>query len=406
MSSLFTDIVHGRGIPALILLAALLFTVRSAPVWADELTLAPSLTLQEQYSDNIFLATEHATGDFISNLSPSLSVFDKAERHDESLTAGVTRVDYLNHTANDSFDYILQGAGNYLASPRLSLSGGATYQRDSRFGSIDPASGLATNSVIIHQSYQFGEKYLVNEFCSAGLDYQRSQDNYLGSGYFDTVVQQGTAQLTVDLSRFRAKTSLMPRISFNRDQTDQSRVDNLSTTIGGATDLSELWHLAANLGAQSVRSRFQQLNSSGAPLGWGESENAGWLGNLSLSYAGERLSGGVSLIHDLTTASGRSGATQRTAASVSVSKRFTRKLSGNLAVSYSWNKADPGEFSGSTTDQTSHNANCLLRYELSDDLALEGSYNNTGVDDHQNRTQANQNVFMLRLSWRHPMFIK
>jgi len=188
-----------------------------------------------------------------------------------------------------------------------------------------------------------------------------------------------------------------------------SRVDDLSLSLGVKTDLSALWHLTAAAGGQTSRSRFQQVSAAGAPLGFGVSSETGWLANLSLGYGGEYLSGSLNLVHDLTTASGRSGATRRNSGSLSLSERFTRRLTGSLALSYSWNKAAADQFSGTGTDEVTRNLNALLHYDLSDDLknglALEGSYSNTGIDYRLAGNRADQNVFMLRLSWQRLMFM-
>ena len=407
MSSLCTDFRNPRrALPAPLLLAVLLLSLNPGPLRADELVWTPALAVQEAYNDNISLASGAGSGDFISTVSPSLALSDKAERHDASLAAGMDWLDYPRHSANNSIDYQLQGSGNYLAGPRLSFSGGAGYHKNSLLGTLDPASRLATNAVVGSQNYRAGGKYLITESLSAALDYQRSLDDYQSAGLLDTTVQQGSAQLNLDLSRIRPNTTLVPRLAFRRDETDVSRVDDLSGSLGVMADLSELWHLNLSAGGQGTRSRFETLSPTGSELGFGSSQSLGWLGNLSLSYGGEKISGALNLVRDLTTASGRSGATQQSGGSLSLAERFCRKFSGRLDGGYSFNKAKPDQFSAIGINEVSRNLTALLHYDLSDDLALEGSYRNTRIDYHEFGTRANQNIIMLRLAWQHPMFVK
>ncbi|OGU12257.1 MAG: hypothetical protein A2075_11440 [Geobacteraceae bacterium GWC2_58_44] len=397
---MFPDISAPKKLlPALFLLALL----APAPLKADELIVTPAFSVREEYNDNVFAQSSDRRRDFITTLSPVLTVSNRNERVSANLSGGVNSLHYLRNSSGSALGYFVRGTGSYTAAPRLSLSSDLGYLRDSSASSIDPATSLVVSSRSERQSYRLGGRYALSEMASSSVGLAYSRDDYDSQTYLDTWHYQGNAGIDYDPGSRLPRTKLGSLLTLRRDATDLSRVDSLSATLGVTRELSELWRLSLNGGARFTRSEFHGAGGAGRE----SHDESGGVGSLALAYSGEKLSGSLALSHDLNSASGRGGATKVTGANLTVAERFTRDLSGSLAAAYVWNRSDPNEFALQPIDERSRNLTGSLRYQIADapsELSLEArySYNNT-----QNRllgTEMVQNIFMLRLNWQYPMF--
>lgn len=407
MSSLFPDQLFLR-LRSILLPAAVALLVPLLPVkaGADEVKLTPSASVSQQYNDNIYLVQSRPTGDFLSNLTGSLALADRAELHGWSLSGQLSRLDYYHHPSDSGFNYSVQGTGSLIPTQRLSLGAAAGYRRDSYFGTVDPVTGLATNSEIEHQNYSGNAKYALTEKATGSLSYGFTRDHYLNPGYLDTDFQQAQGELDYDLRRWFPRTTQITRLTLSRNQTDLSRVDGLTGTVGIGYDLSPRARLTANVGGRGTWSNFDVLeNGSPVKAGTGSDTSGGWVGDISAFFTGVYFSGTLNFVHDLTSASGRAGATERTGGSLSLSERFTERLTGSAQAAWSWNKADRDQFSRTPVDELSRGLGCKLSYEVPDSYSLAVSYANTNIDYRLTGTTANQNVFMLTFSWLYPMYL-
>ena len=386
-------------LPALLLSA--LFC--SAPLHADELILTPSLSLGEEYNDNVYSSPTDRRSDFITTLSPALALNRRSERVDLGLSGGVSSHQYLRNSSSDALGFALKGAGNYTASERLSLATELGYTRDSNASSIDPSTSLVVSSRTYRQGYLLGGKYKVSELLNSSLGLSYARDDYDSASYLDTWHGVAKGGVEYDLGRILPRAVLASQLSFARSATDQTRVDNLSATLGFSKELHELWRGSLNGGGRLTRSEFRPAGGSGRT---GEDET-GVVGSFSLAYSGQKRSGSIALSHDLTPASGREGATQRTGGSLQLSERFSRKLTGNLGAGYAWNRARQNQFAGQSIDERTRNLSGSLSYQINDapsPLSLEARYSYYSTRYPLAGTRQNQNIIMLRLSWQHQMF--
>jgi hypothetical protein len=393
---LFPDFVQLVRPLALLLLLGL-FPV---PLFAGQTTITPSLSLREEYNDNIFAQISGKHADFLSTVSPALALTCSSEGASASLAGGVSELWYLHNSANDGQGYFVRGAGSYAATPRLALSTDLSGTRDSTASSIDPVTSLVTNSRSLHQNYRVGERYQLSELASSSLSLGYGRDDYDSSAYLSTRHYLGSSQLEYDLGRYFPRVKLSQVLNLSRDTTDVSRVDSLSATLGLSRDLSELWRFSLNGGGRFTHSRFRPAGSTV----WETHDEAGALGNLSLAYTGERFTAGFNLSQDLTSASGRSGSTQRTGVSLALSERITPRLSGSLGASYARNWSGKDQLGAGEINERYWNLGSSLRYDLGDspsDFALETSYNYNNTDYRLLGAQMNQNVVMVRLVWQH-----
>ena len=387
-----------RLLPVLVVLSLL-----PAPLFAAQDVITPSLSLQEQYNDNVFSLTSGRRGDFLSTISPALAASRSSESLSATLAGGVSELLYLRNSASDGLGYFVRGSGAYTPTPRLALSADLAGTRDANASSIDPVTSLVTSSRSLHQNYRLGEKYGVNQLVLSSLSLGYGRDDYDNKVYLSTRHYLGSAEVDYDLGRRFPGTSLVQVLSVSRDATDLSRVDSLSATLGILKNLNEIWRLSLSGGGRYTTSRSRVAGSPN----WGSHDEGGGVGNLSLAYSGARLSGSFTLSQDLSSAAGRSGSTQRTGGSLSLGEKFTPRLSGTLGAGYARNLSGRDQFGAGAIDERDLNLTGSLRYEFFDapsDLALEASYSYNNNDYRLLGTQMNQNIVMVRLVWQHASF--
>lgn len=375
------------------------------PVRGEELKLVPNVALQQEFNDNIFLATGNKKADLISTVTPKLDLQVRSEIGEASMTAGFNWLKYFDNSSLDAIDYFVQGNGGYRFSPRLSLTAGANYSRDSRPDSISTDTGLAVNSGSGRQNYQLSGTYALSEKTATTLSYAYGRQNYDSSRFLDTSTHFASAGIEQDVSRFLKETKVRATVSFSSDDTAPSSVDNYTATIGASTKLNEKWSISLNVGGRYTHSEFDVLQQSLDLQTFtiltetvrDKKDSVGWVGNLALSYSGEYINGALSFQRDVTPASGRAGATERTGVGANLGHQFTKDFSGNLSIGYSLNKGNQEEFAAPSIDERSLNVNGLLRYILTDHAAIEAGYRYAAIDYVQLNSRAEQNVFSIRL---------
>ncbi len=364
----------------------------------------PGLGIKEEYNDNVFLtATGAKKSDFITTLTPALDFSSATERGNFTLSGGVNQLVYARQRSLDATDFFARSGFTWRLEPRLAISAGTSYLRDSRPDRIDQDSGLALAIGSDRQNYQLSAVYALSEKSNTTLSYAYAQEIFDDSVRLNTRVHSATLSQDYDLDSYLRQTKFVGTLGYVRSLTDISLVDYYMSTVGLTGKIHELWSFSVNAGGDFIHSKFdeqtvtfpfQVVNSTVSSDSWG------WVGNVSLNYNGEKLSGGLTFTHDVTTASGRAGATERTGVSAGLKERFTHELSGNLSLGYSLNKTAQNQFSSQAIDETRLYVGCGLHYDFSDRVALEGSYRFTNIDyDYgASPSQARQNAFMLRLT--------
>ncbi|RII28156.1 MAG: hypothetical protein CXR30_13170 [Geobacter sp.] len=373
------------------------------PLMGEDLKLIPAVTLKEEINDNIFLAVGSRSTDFITTTTPSLDYSSASERRNIAISTGFNWLNYARNDVLNSVDYFVQSSFDYRFDPRLSVSAGAGYVRNSRPDRVDLDTGLALKTGSDRQTYQLSGNYAVSEKSTSTISYVYSREIYDNPGLLTTTVHNVSIAQDYDLDSYLRQAKLVGSFGYSRDLTNISQVDNYTGTVGLMKKYNEQWGISLNGGGRYTHSEFDvttlitpmQLVTSKA-----SSDGSGWIGNLSLNYSSERLNGALSLRHDITTASGRSGSTERTGISTNLSNRFTRELSGFFGLGYSWNRSDRNQFSAQLIDEKNLTVNCGLRYDISSYMSLEGNYRYNNIYYSQSSTQASQNVFMLRLTMR------
>lgn len=371
------------------------------PLMAEDLRLVPGLALKDEFNDNILLSSAARRSDFILTVTPSLEISRAAERHNLSLASGVNWLSYARNPSLDSLDYYVQGGGSYRFDPRLSFSVGGAYVRDSRPDRTDQ-NGLSLKSGSDRQNYQLSGNYAVTEKSTSTLSYAFSQDNFDNAGAVTNRVHSMTYAQDYDLDRYLRQAKWQVNCGYSLNLTDTSRVANYTLTTGITKKIHELWSVSLNAGGRFTHSEFDVtfVSPGGIVSSKVGDDDLGWVGNLALNYSGEKSNAALVANHDITTAAGRNGITERTGFSANLSERFTRELSGFMGLGFSWNRSSQNQFSSQAIDERNLMVTSGLRYDFSEYVSLEGSYRYNMIRYSQLSSQAIQNIFMVRLTLR------
>ena len=367
-------------------------------VWGNEFRLVPSISVKEEYNDNILFDTDGAKKDFITTISPSLEMVNNTEKLETDLLARLNRFDYADNREFSATDQLYDGKFRYHATPLFNISTEAGYVRDSQPDRDIVTSGIILSAVprnrinaSLSADYQFSEK------TAAVVSYVFGSDKYESTKYSDDLSHDVSAGLVYDLGQYFQRVKGRVNLGYSDYVFSDSRINSVMGTVGFSRDFSETGSIMMDGGIRHTRSEFSadqfQLNSDG----WG------WVGNVSLNYKGELGNGSLTYNRDITPASGLNGAVERNSLTLSTQYRMTYEFSILLSAGYYTNKSDAGQFSSQVIDQRTIDVNPGVRYEFSKNIYLESSYDYTAVDDLAANTTVNRNLLSIRLYIQHPI---
>ncbi len=416
---------------AVLYIILLISTFFIRPALADELKLVPSVTAKEEYNDNVFFSTSDRRSDFISTLTPGIELSDRSERFEADLLLRLNGIVYARTSELNAVDQDYRGSIGYMLSPLTKLSTAAGYIVDSQPDREILTTGLVIGPIKRHQQqYSLSVEHALTEKTSAALSYAYEQDDYDNNRFsnlryhdasltlshdLDWLMRTAKGSVTFDYAHYTSSVILVDSL------TSDSTVDNYSVTAGLSRAVSEVWSAQANFGGRYTVSKFRSWEFIGSiptivdgvpalvniysPIQQ-KSPVVGWVGQVALSYKGEKTEGSLSFNSDVQPASGQtSGTTIRTGLVASARRRFTYELSGNMSVGYYTNKSNPGAIAGQAIDQDTIILTPSVRYEFSTDMYMEASYQYVKVFNNISHTEADRNSVFVRFYIQHPFFM-
>jgi opacity protein-like surface antigen len=214
-----------------------------------------------------------------------------------------------------------------------------------------------------------------------------------------------------DLADWVPNTVGRMNLGYARYMAEDSLVDSFSWTLGAGHDFSERMRLSADAGVRYTISRFEVQGVEFVPppvffrivSEQREQSGLGGVLKLALSYRWERTNARLGFQHDLMTASGRDGPTERTGLTFDLEHRLTEKLWGKLNASFFLNRAEAEEFGTEQIDEQAFTLRPAVRWEISDKFSLEASYTYSRVHDLVDATATSRNLFSMRLTFGHDL---
>lgn len=403
--------------PVLWFIACLiLIPAASRQAMGDEFQLTPSITIKEEYNDNILYTSSDRKSDFISTIVPGLSLLEKTERLNVSLSGRAESRFYGSHSNLNDTDQYYEGSGKYAVTPRFSISGKAFYSDDTRPDRDLEESGLVMSSVRRwRQNYMASADYALSEKTITSFSYEFLDHTFDSSEYSD--LEAHTFNLTAlhDLSGTFSSTKLHTGLTYSAYRIPGMKVDSGQATLGIIRDISEKWAFTIIGGVRYTESRFTVYTPQ--YIYWGpfiigtryleeDQRNHGWggVGHIALAYKGEKSSGELRAARDIMPASGRSGVSERTFIVFSSRRQLSSELFATLQGGYYINKSNEGEFSTSKIDEDTVRISPGVRYEFNKDTALEANYIYNKTWNNDSNTEAQRNIFQIRFMVQHDLF--
>ncbi len=384
----------------------------SLPVRASgyEFRLVPSASVKEEYNDNIFFASSGEQDSYVTTLSPELSLNARTERLDLSLSGGARWIFYSELSGLDDEDYFSRGKFGFRVTPRIRVSGGAAYRRDTRVDRFIEETGQAVTNRSDRQEYSGGMGLMLTDRTWADLAYGYDRIDYEDRSDLDSESHSGSLTLIHDLERVLPLTKGRAGFGFARTRFEGLAVENYRATLGFLREVTELWSVLVDVGGRYTRSEFDVLHAVLVPPGiivfvpdTEEKDSWGWVADVSMTYRGEKNRGSFTLSRDVSAAVGRTGATERTSAVLEVGRRFTYEFSGSVTAGYYRNTSDAGEFSAGEIDEVTVRVRPSLRYAFTRNVFLEAAYQYTRIDNRVSDRDAGQNLAYLRFAVQVPL---
>ncbi|MEZ4601731.1 MAG: outer membrane beta-barrel protein [Syntrophotaleaceae bacterium] len=395
------------------LLVMTILLVAAVPAMAAQLKLVPSLTLRQEYNDNLFFEDSDEERHWITTVYPGLDLVRKTERLQLDATARLGLRKYLDQEQLDSIDQQYRGTLQWRFGPRLALNLAGGYLRDFRTDRDLEEIGLTT-----------AQTRRDREQAGLGVEYALTERSRLdlGWGFIRTEYEEDeeadSDSHTASIGWSYALTERMQNrlsLGYSHSEFTGSRIDNLVLSTGLSYSGSErlTWQVMA--GGRYTRSRFEESVLVGfTEVVPGvfvgvfekrdeESDDLGWVASASVNWKGEFSQAGLALQREVRLASGRTGSTEVTSLVLNGSHRLSEQFSMTFSGGYYINEADEGEFGGEGIDEQTLRLSPGLKYQWTPDLSAELSYDYTRLDDREEDTEQTRNLVFLRLTYRFPV---
>jgi hypothetical protein len=362
------------------------------------LKLFPRVQVEEVHNDNIFKEQNGAKGDWITKVTPNLSLRSDWNRHSLRLDAKTEVGRYSDKSDNDYEDYDLRARGRMDGSKALTISGDIRTRHQHEDRGDDDVATTAKNPVEYdRRDGELNVKYKPNRF---GVTVKGRINDY---DYDDNVNINGTTTNNDDRDRqdligelrlgyeVQAGYEAYVRGIYNeRDydaQVDDAGVnrdsDGYNVQAGLAVDLTRLVRADVAVGYMSQDYTATTLKD---PSGFSADANIRWsLTELTaLRFTASRT------VNETTTANVSS--TVGTNFGLGLDHEFLRNLTASADVKYA-----NSEQQGGTRDDDTLTFSVKMDYSLNRNVFLGAKYKWEERDSNQNANDYKQQQVMLRV---------
>ena len=379
----------------------------------EDYDIIPSLSVRQEYSDNLFFTSGEKTHSFTTALSPRLELVKKNERTNASLLAGMDWFVYWDtHDVVTAFNQQYRGRLSHRLSERLGVSLGAGYSVNNQ-----PDENITKDGVVINalhrnlQDYSAGIDFALSEKSVAGLSYQYRQEDYPEMPGADNRTHGVSLGYEYDLRAFLPAARGRFNAGFNSYEFDTSRTDNYSATLGLGWSLSETWSVTADVGGRYSVADFDVVSLAPAaqegtfyPKTIRDSRDSyGLVARAALTVRGETQNGSLTFSRDVGLSSSRNGTSENTSIDVAYRRFLTDKFSSSLTGGYQMSRSDSDDLSAGRIDEDYIRCTAGVRYQFNRNMALDASYSYLKALYNQSETSAERNSVMVSFTIRHPL---
>lgn len=411
--------VHSR-LPRPVLLAAVLTAslTASLTVEAAEWVAEPSVSLREEYNDNIRLTNVQHDNAWGTILDPQIKLARRSEVWDVNASGRLRAARYTGQDGLDTVDNYFDVAAKRKLE-RGSLDTSASLINDTTLQNevLDFDTGLVVNQIDRTQH----SLRLVGEYLFTQATWLEASVNYNTAKYAEGS-QYGLVDYTYLTPGLRIVHQLDPQTQvfgiLNHSKVDYDTTTNQESTtdslqIGASYDITETWNIRGSIGSR--RTSTSSLVPTAAPIPGLEylypfgvydivyiprdSDSTGLVYDANLTRKFE--TGSLSLSGSQSVMPGSTG-TDITSTQINFTgtRNFSAKLSAQLAVSY-YRSATVGDVS-TTADSGRYRVAPSLTWHLDRDMTLNTGYSFTRIDrsgSNSNDTDSNTVFASIGYMW-------
>lgn len=349
--------------------------------WAQAIILSPSLTVSEEYDDNVLLSPTDQQSDFVTSVVPGLRLAIKENPWDVTMAVSARGVYYVDHPELNSTTDNQDGrlTIEYRPTPRLAASVTESFSRSLNPANVDPQTGIITgrfrsysNTVTPALSYQ------ITPLTRIRLDYAFSIFRSDSPVARDNDAHE--AGFLVE-REFTPRTSGTLRYTFSRfEPQDERGRDAHLPRVGLAHALSPTIRVSADAGPLFI----ERVDGSteitvGGSLRYDQQFTRG-----SLSVAYERSARFAGVIGDVVTTQGLTA---------SVSFRATRAVTVDLDARVAETQSED-----TAAEFRVYGAGIRLDYRILEWLSVNAGYRYTRQDDRTGSFDLDRNLVFLGLT--------
>jgi hypothetical protein len=380
--------------------AVVVLVLMAGTAGADEFKLTPSVSVRQEYNDNIFFDynSRNAEDSFITRVRPGLELIQRTERLDLQLAGFVIPYLYWSNSDLNAVDQNYSGRVSYLLTPLLRVGAEAAVGVDHTADRDITTTGLTyRDDRRIRQRYAGSADYEFNERTSGSVGYAYSREDWRSESpdlenYDSHAVTLG---LNRELGAAKGITVGFVKAGYTYYDYETSTNDYVFGVLGIKHRLSEIFNLSVDAGARYTHSEFDVATGKESNSGWSPIAHAG------LGYAGEKTHASLDAFYDVMTSSDQ--LVQRTALTFSVGHLLTDKLRLGVFTGTFYNKSDDDEFSGTKSEYFTFIVNPSLRWEIWNDVTLEAGYTYTYLNDREGDAAAVGNLGYIQLAYGLPL---
>jgi hypothetical protein len=272
-------------------LAAILVLI-SLPqlLWAQDVTLTPSLRLTTLYDDNLDFEQKNEKDSFGANAVPGLTLNYASELLQFSLVGEVDVIKYFTETDFDRTNQLYGIDGQYQMSPRWRFTGDFEYRRDETIDTVLEETGQAFERRRV-ETYDGGAGlfYQITELSDIGFETDYRKREYSSDN--DTDFDRYTFSLPYSkrFSNQRDIMTLVPSYSiFDSDGSEDGK--DYRFEIRWERQISETLTSTVNAGGRYTNIDQEDGSSD---------SNWGYVGKVGLRKITETFTGAIEASHDI-----------------------------------------------------------------------------------------------------------
>lgn len=369
----------------LMIFLLLFFPVKT--VMAYEYTLGVSLSLSEEYNDNIFLERSDRKSDFITYLSPGLDFSLKSINSELRLGYSPAFSYYSSHNELNSAAHRFTANGIFTLSERLSFTLTDTFVKSSELRDIRTVPDLGPITGRIERTLHTvggSISYSLRDNLSYTLGASYSDADYKEPGISEVKTYSGNMGLNYRRSE---RTTLSANVRYVKyDYNLNSDATGQDYTLGVTYRLTPTLTVRATAGATNTK-----IEDTGG-------SDTGFVGGVDFTKTFEKGEAALSYRQSVIAGVENGGPLRTQTASLSLRRPITNKL--NASVSASYNKFKSVRISNVDTDEISFGTDLTYNLRPWAGLALSYSYVNSDDKLIDTRDYYNHIIFLtLRLSY-------